>query len=279
MSDALHEALEARRVSSAARSWRIAAVDAARLAAFRSALLAGHRGETLAPRAFGDGLAAAAELAAQDLSVLVRSASASGWTAELVDMAPVGGKKLDVTSPEADRLEFFFDANGSLYLGGLTATVDGSRVSIPFRRADASGSGGVEIIANGLDASAPAVHAAPQLNTILGGVAAAAGLAAEAARTSIERAAPASPRESVSAGVEPRRQKFCRQCGNAHKPDDRFCAYCGASLATGSTAEREASDSPRRSVTNDGGALTCPACGGALKPAWKFCRACGAKLP
>lgn len=284
MSNALTDAIEAHRAGSAAKSWPVVAKNATRLAALRSALLAGHRGEASIPGALDDGFAAAEEMAAQDLSALVCADFESGWTAELEDITAVGGKKLGVTSPEADRLEFFFDASGGLYLGGLSATVDGARIAIPFKRA-ASGPGLIEIIANGLDADAtpaseagtPALHDAQQLQAALGGIAATAVVAAEQV-TRLRRqpaspspgAVPAAPPSQPKQGKQ-RQEKYCRQCGNARKPGDRFCAYCGAGLATGS-------DNHRESLAENGGSLACPACGGAINPGWKFCRGCGAKL-
>ena len=290
MSNALTEAIEERQRNSAARSWMIAAEAATPLASLRSALVAGHRGEAIAPRAFDDGLAAAAEMAAQGVAPLVRSPSASGWTAELADMPAFGGKKLGIVSPEGDRLEFFFDEHGALYLGGLTTTIDSAPVSIPFRRADMPGRGQIEIIANGLDpasSTASSFAGAPQIQTILGAAAEVAGLAADSVAalrkqttSPTRRARPAAPPVPPAQPTQAERQeeRFCRQCGKARRAGDRFCAYCGADFAASSTTAAAASESHDPGRRGDGNAPVCPTCGGATKPGWKFCRGCGARL-
>jgi len=53
-------------------------------------------------------------------------------------------------------------------------------------------------------------------------------------------------------------QRFCPGCGNALRPQDKFCPNCGAGGSSG--------------------ASNCPSCGNAVEPGQKFCNSCGAKL-
>ena len=51
---------------------------------------------------------------------------------------------------------------------------------------------------------------------------------------------------------------FCPACGNAHKPNDRFCVHCGGELPGAASPSR-----------------VCPACGAALQDGDRFCSKCG----
>ncbi|MGH9294965.1 MAG: double zinc ribbon domain-containing protein, partial [Acidimicrobiales bacterium] len=48
----------------------------------------------------------------------------------------------------------------------------------------------------------------------------------------------------------------CQSCGSENPPANRFCAYCGTSLAS-----------------------ICPSCGGAVEADHRFCGQCGAAVP
>ncbi len=82
--------------------------------------------------------------------------------------------------------------------------------------------------------------------------------AIEQARASPASAPPVQQRAQAPPAPRAVGGKFCNNCGNQLRPQDKFCPNCGASGA--------------------GGPASCPSCGNAVEPGQKFCNSCGAKL-
>jgi TonB family protein len=78
-------------------------------------------------------------------------------------------------------------------------------------------------------------------------------------------------RSAVDAGV-------CRQCGNALKPEKKFCSRCGAAVAPGASAEAKKSSITQTDTGLQSAGAACPRCGANNLDDARFCLTCGEPL-